>query len=83
MRIKYRKEAARKLKAMQPKQSRAIRGSLEKLAENPSRADLDARPLTGRTGYRLRVGEWRVVYRVTDDALLVERIAPRGKVYKS
>ena len=83
MRIRFRKEALKKLKAMQPTQSRAILDNLEKLAETPSRVDLDVRPLAGRPGYRSRVGKWRVIYRIADDALLVERIAPRGKVYKS
>ena len=34
--------------------------------------------------YRLRVGDWRIVYTVKDEKLivLIIRIAPRGGVYK-
>ena len=56
--------------------------TIEKVAENPARADLDIRALQGRDGYRLRVGDWRVIYSQDGVVLAVERIAPRGKVYK-
>lgn len=34
--------------------------------------------------YRLRVGDWRIMYSIEDEELvvLVIRIAPRGEVYK-
>ena len=56
--------------------------AIEKVAENPATADLDIRALQSRDGYRLRVGEWRVIYSQDGVVLAVERIAPRGKVYK-
>jgi mRNA interferase RelE/StbE len=42
---------------------------------------LDVRPLVGRSGFRLRVGDWRAIYRVEGDAIEVVVIAPRGDVY--
>lgn len=35
--------------------------------------------------YRLRVGDWRIIYSIEDDKLivLVIRIAPRGEVYRN
>jgi mRNA interferase RelE/StbE len=41
--------------------------------------------LTGRPGYRLRVGDWRVIYDLNDQLtiLAVERIAARGEVYNA
>jgi mRNA interferase RelE/StbE len=35
--------------------------------------------------YRLRVGDWRIIYAVKDDRLivLVLEIAPRGEVYRN
>ena len=56
--------------------------AIEKVAENPATADLDIRALRGRDGYRLRIGDWRVIYSQDGVVLAVERIAPRGKVYK-
>jgi mRNA interferase RelE/StbE len=41
--------------------------------------------LTGFDLYRLRVGDWRIIYRLEDDRLivLVVEIGPRGGAYKS
>ena len=38
--------------------------------------------LRGRSEYRLRVQNWRVVFRIEDDILIVDDIAPRGAVYE-
>jgi len=40
--------------------------------------------LQGRPGYRLRVGDWRVIYEIGKDrvVIIVMKIAPRGEVYK-
>jgi len=40
--------------------------------------------LTGHELYRIRVGEWRIIYAVEDDRLivLVLEIAPRGSAYR-
>jgi len=57
---------------------------IESLAENPMASNNNVRKLTNHPGYRLRVGEWRVVYTVHEQALkiAVVRIAPRGDVYQ-
>jgi mRNA interferase RelE/StbE len=40
--------------------------------------------LQGRPEYRLRVQDWRVIYRLVDDriVLLVIKIGARGQVYE-
>ena len=80
--ITYSAQAQKVLRKMQPKTARRILSAIEKLAEDPKRSDLDIKKLAGRDGYRLRVGDWRVIY--TEDGLIlaVLRIAPRGDVYK-
>lgn len=83
MKIVYRKQAVKALRAMPSKTSGRIVEALKKLAEEPSRTDLDVRPLTGRPEIRLRIGDWRAIILVTADCLTVTRIAPRGDVYKS
>ena len=46
--------------------------------------DGDVRRLQGRDEWRLRVGEWRVVFTIKTDVktILVLTVAPRGRAYK-
>lgn len=53
------------------------------LAQSPY-GNTQAKALKGLDAYRLRVGDWRVVYSINDSELeiWVIKIAPRGEVYK-
>lgn len=43
----------------------------------------DVRALTAMPGtYRLRVGDWRVIFRQDADNLFVDNILPRGRAYR-
>jgi mRNA interferase RelE/StbE len=44
----------------------------------------NVRKLTDHPGYRLRVGDWRVVYLIHEQVMLIAvvRIATRGDVYQ-
>jgi len=57
---------------------------IEALAADPMAPNNNVKKLTNHTGYRLRVGDWRVVYTIHEQALLIAvvRIAPRGDVYQ-
>lgn len=55
---------------------------LQKVAEDPTRRDLDIKPFDVKNVYRLRVGSVRIVYEVTEHAILVGLIDDRGDVYK-
>ncbi len=61
-----------------------IREKLEQIAQDPYASQANVTKLQNRPGYRLRVGDWRVIYEIRDDELiiLVLRIAPRGEVYR-
>jgi mRNA interferase RelE/StbE len=61
-----------------------MREKLEQIAADPHGQHNNATKLTNRPGYRLRVGDWRIIYEVQDDQLriLVLKIAPRGEVYR-
>jgi mRNA interferase RelE/StbE len=45
---------------------------------------MDIKKLTGRDGYRLRMGGWRALYRMENDQLIIEvvKIGPRGDIYR-
>jgi len=81
MKLRLSKQALKALRRMQPRQASAIRARLQRLAEDPTAPELDIRRLTGRPGYRLRIGDWRAIYVVDDDFVDVLIIAPRGDVY--
>ena len=61
-----------------------IRKKLDKVAKDPFIPIPNATKLQGRFGYRLRVGDWRVIYEINNEevVILVLKIAPRGEVYR-
>ena len=61
-----------------------IREKLGQVASDPFTSIPNAKKLQGRPGYRLRVGDWRVIYEINKDEvlILVLKIAPRGEVYE-
>ncbi len=61
-----------------------IREKLEIIAANPYADHPNAKKLQGREGYRLRVGDWRVIYKIHNDELIIVvlKIASRGEIYK-
>ena len=60
-----------------------IRARLGELAENPF-AVPNVKKLTGHPGYRLRVGDWRVLYLVERDVLVIYviEVGHRKEIYR-
>jgi len=60
-----------------------IVAKIKEVAANPYAPHNNLTKLQGRDGYRLRVGDWRVIYELHDDRLvmLVLEVGPRGGVY--
>lgn len=83
MQVIYRKTAKKTLLKMPPKLARLIADKVEAFAANPRGAHADVKRLEGtQSSYRLRQGGWRAVLTIVDDTLVIEKIAPRGDVYK-
>lgn len=59
-----------------------IRRKIEELAANPDRPGNNLRRLTGRPESRLRVQNWRIIFRIEDGVLWIDHIAPRGSAYE-
>jgi mRNA interferase RelE/StbE len=78
------KDANKTLRRMPRNLSDLIVTKIENLAADPYAPNNNVRALAGRPGYRLRVGDWRVIYDLDDRLriLAVERIAPRGGAYE-
>ncbi|QIS09537.1 type II toxin-antitoxin system RelE family toxin [Nocardia arthritidis] len=77
--------ARRQLRAIPQPAALALLTALTLLGDDPYRRDgVDVKALTGRSGYRLRVGDYRLVYRVDDGKLIVLVVAAghRREVYE-
>lgn len=81
--IEFSRDAAKALLRMPRHQAFRIRAQIDRLARDPRTAP-NVKKLTEHPGYRLRVGDWRVVYLLTHERLVIQviRIAPRGSAYR-
>ena len=77
------REAVRALVTMPRAQAVRIRARLDDLARDPY-GTANVRKLTAHPGFRLRVGDWRVLYLLDRHRVVVQviRIAKRGEVYR-
>jgi mRNA interferase RelE/StbE len=82
--IIYTTQAAKALLKMPPKTAQLIREKIMQLAIDPYASIPNAKSLQGRPGYRLRVGDWRVIFEINKEEIIIVvlRIAPRGEVYR-
>ncbi len=68
-RIEVRPAASRALRKLDPSARPRIQGAIALLASDPRPPA--ARPLKGRPGYRVRVGDYCIIYTFDDEVLLV------------
>jgi mRNA interferase RelE/StbE len=63
--------------------ARLIQAKIEQLATDPFAQNNNVKRLEGRSGYRLRVGNWRVIHEIQEMRIViyVPAIAPRGGIY--
>jgi len=78
MQIVYSRAAVKAINSMDKATKQRIKAAIEKIPEG------DIKPLQGSKGsYRLRVGGWRILFSYQEgDIILIEKIGPRGGVYK-
>lgn len=81
-RIAFSKAALRTLVRLPANTSDLIRSKIELYAGEPAALANNVKALKGEPGiYRLRVGDWRVLFSETGDAITIIRVAPRGDAY--
>jgi len=68
-RIELRPAGVRALRKLDPPVRRRVQGAISLLADDPRPPA--ARALHGRPALRVRVGDYRIIYTVADDVLLV------------
>jgi mRNA interferase RelE/StbE len=67
--IELRPAAARALRKLDNDVRLRVQGAIALLASDPRPPS--SRPLRGRPAYRVRVGDYRIIYSIHDDVLLV------------
>ncbi len=82
--VRYSRRALKALRKAKRDSAKANLAKIDALAINPFAAGLDVKKLQGREGYRLRVGEWRVLYDLDTElkVLSVEDVADRKEAYR-
>ena len=76
MQIKYSKQALKFLAKTDTITKKRIVSAINKLPLG------DVKKLQGHTGYRLRVGSYRIIFDRMGNILYIENIDNRGQVYK-
>lgn len=81
--VKLKKSATKQLRKLDKKQIERILIKIYLLADNPY--PNGAEQLTGQKAFRIRVGDYRVIYEVHNKQLLVQviRLGHRKEVYKA
>jgi mRNA interferase RelE/StbE len=81
--IEITSDAIKALRKMPRNTAVLIRSKVDALAVDPFAPNNNVKKLKGSDDYRLRVGDWRVVYSLQSDRLVITvvRIGPRGGVY--
>ncbi|MEO6471218.1 MAG: type II toxin-antitoxin system RelE/ParE family toxin [Aeromicrobium sp.] len=81
-RVEFRPAAARALRKLDPQTAQRVRGAVALLSQNPRPPGM--RPLKGRPGFRVRLGDYRIIYSIEDEVLLivVVTIGHRREVYR-
>jgi len=71
-RVTIKKSVIKSLEKIQEPYYSSLKAALYNLAENPRPSG--CKKLQGRDGYRIRVGDFRIIYQIFDDVLVVEVI---------
>ena len=74
--------AHRQIRRLPPQTRDRVNSAIAGLADNPRPPG--AKKLTDREGYRVRVGDYRILYQVDDEArtVVIYRVMGRGDVYR-
>lgn len=81
--IEFTKQATKDLLRIPKSYSILVIDRIKRMAVDPYSKELDIKKLKGTEGYRLRVGEYRVIYDLDKKKLIVKivKIQSRGNVY--
>jgi mRNA interferase RelE/StbE len=80
--LQYKRKAIKALARINEPFYSAIIQAIDDLAKNPR--PFGYKKLTGRNGYRIRIGTYRVIYDILDAKLIIEivNVGGRGEIYE-
>lgn len=81
MSVTYSKAALKALQRMPANVARRIVDKLDQYALDPESLRNNVVALQGETGYRMRVGDWRILFVIEEGTVRVRDIGPRGSIY--
>ena len=77
LKIEYSEKTVKYINSVDKLAKKRLREAIEKIPLG------DIKKLQGiENGYRLRVGELRVLFSIEDDTIYIDNIIPRGQAYK-
>jgi mRNA interferase RelE/StbE len=80
-RVIYHRAAIKALRVIPAKTAKRIEAKIEQYTQDSSSLAANVVRLTGRDGFRLRVGEYRVIFDDDGHVLDILAIGPRGGIY--
>lgn len=80
MEVRFSKTAMRAL--LQSNKRMLIRQKIDELASDPLSQGPNVKRLQGRPEYRLRVQDWRIIFRLEGSVIWIDDVAPRGSAYE-
>jgi len=78
--IRYSEEVLRTLRRLNKRD--LIRRKIEELADDPESLRSNITRLQDRPESRLRVQDWRVIFRIERNILWIDKVLPRGSAYE-
>ena len=79
--IRFKSSVKKDLRSIPKQDVLRILNALEHLAQDPR--PITSKPLTGRDGWRIRVGQYRAIYTINEQEIIIEviKIGHRKNVY--
>jgi mRNA interferase RelE/StbE len=83
MELQVKRTAEKDLLALQRVDRERIEERIDAYLAHPTASHHDVRPVIGKLKtYRLRVGDWRVIFELDDGMMILTRVAHRREVYR-
>lgn len=82
MTVAYSRHALRALMRMPANTALLIRSKIEQYAADPASLANNVKRLKGRPGFRLRIGDYRVIFDQDGTVMDILEIGPRGSIYE-